>query len=222
MDKITRLRQAANEFAKRTESIQSVQEVALFGSLAKGDPYPKDIDLAVIVSSLDHIPALARAARKMSSLFHNWDVFLFDSRLNYMGRLCHRKECPGGAVECIGCGDIPFIKHIREFKFTPEDFYSSPFEILFNRQSKSRFIRQREQYGIEENRSFEEFEDVVLECWECGNSFIFTGGEQKYYTQHGFQPPKRCETCRTKKQMLESGLSDYDEIARFEILLARF
>ncbi|HEX9972690.1 MAG TPA: zinc-ribbon domain containing protein, partial [bacterium] len=189
MDKITRLRQAAIEFAQRAESIDSVLEIALFGSLAKGDPYPKDIDLAVIVSSLDHIPALARAARKMSSLFHNWDVFVFDSNLNYIGRLCHRKECPSGAVECIGCGDIPFIQHIRDFKFTPQDFYSSPFEILFNRQPESRFISQREKCGIEENRNFESFEDVMLECWECGNSFVFTGGEQKYYKQHGFHLP---------------------------------
>jgi predicted nucleotidyltransferase len=218
MDKITRLRKAAKEFAQQAEFIQSVQEVALFGSLAKGDPYPKDIDLAVIVSSLDHIPVLARAARKMGSLFHNWDVFVFNSRLNYVGRLCHRKECPCGAVECIGCGDIPFIKHIREFKFTPEDFYTSHFEILFNHQLKSRFISQREQYGIEEIRGFEKFEDVMLECWECGDSFILTGGKQKYYKQHRFQLPKRCESCRIKQQMLESGLYDYDEIARFEIL----
>lgn len=218
MEKITRLRQAANEFAGRAKAIQSVQEVALFGSLAKGDPYPKDIDLAIVVSSLDKIPTLAKAARKMSSLFHNWDVFVFDSRLNYIGRLCHRRECPSSSVDCIGCGDIPFIQHIRNFKFAPDDFYSSPFEILFNRQSESRFISQREKLGIEENRDFEQFEDIVLECWECGKSFVFTGGEQKYYQQHDFHPPKRCESCRMKKQMLDSGLYDYDEIEGLEIL----
>lgn len=218
MDKITRLRQAAREFVQRAESIQSVREIALFGSLARGDPHPKDIDLAVIVSSLDHLPGLARAARKMSSLFHNWDVFVFNSRLKYIGRLCHRKDCPSSSVECIGCGDIPFIQHIREFKFTPQDFYSSPFEILFNHQSESRFISQREKLGIEENRDFEQFADVMLECWDCGNSFIFNRGEQKYYQQHGFQPPNRCETCRIKKQMLDSGLYDNDEIEGFKIL----
>ncbi|MCI0493853.1 zinc-ribbon domain containing protein [candidate division KSB1 bacterium] len=198
MDKITRLHQAAIEFAHRAESIDSVSEIALCGSLAKGDPYPKDIDLAVILSSLNDIPALARAARKMSPLFHNWDVFVFDSRLNYVGRLCHRRECPGKSVDCIGCGDMPFIQHIRGFKFTPENFYSSPFETLFNRQAKSQFIRQREQHGITEDRGFEQFEDMVLECWDCGNSFLFTGGEQKYYQQHGFRLPKRCEDCRIK------------------------
>jgi len=215
MDKITRLRQAAIEFAQRAESIQSVLEIALFGSLAKGDPYPKDIDLAVIISSLDHLPALARAARKISSLFHNWDVFVFNSNLEYLGRICHCRECPSGSVQCIGCGDIPFIQHTRGFKFTPEDFYSSPCEILLNRQSESRFISQRAQCGIEENRAFEQFEDIVLECWDCGNTFVFTGGEQKYFKQHSFQPPRRCETCRIKRQMLESGLFDYDEIEGF-------
>jgi predicted nucleotidyltransferase len=217
MDKITRLRQAAIEFAQRAESIETVLEIALFGSLAKGDPYPKDIDLAVIVSSLDNISALARTARKMRSLFHNWDVFVFNSNLNYVGRLCHRKQCPSGSVECIGCGDIPFIQHIRGFKFTPQDFYSSPFEILFNRQPESRFISQREKCGIKENRDFEKFEDVTLECWEGGDSFVLTGGEQKYYKQRGFHLPKRCETCRIKKEMMDSGLYDDDEIEELEI-----
>lgn len=216
MDKITRLRQAASEFASRAQTINSVQEVALFGSLAKGDSYPKDIDLAVILSGLDNLPDLAKAARKISPLFHGWDVFVFDSRLNYVGRLCHSRQCPAGTAKCIGCGDIPYIQHKRGFKFTPEDFYSSPFETLFNRQSESQFIRQREECGIIEYRSFEQFEDIVLECWECGNSFVFAASEQKYYQQHGLRTPKHCEACRRKQHMLEAGLYDYDESARFE------
>lgn len=216
MDKISRLRQAATEFAQRAEGIESVQEVALFGSLTKGDPYPKDLDLAVILTKLDQIPTLARAARKMSSHFHNWDVFVFDSHLNYVGRLCHRRECPSGSVKCIGCGDIPFIQHIRGFKFTPENFYSSPFETLFNRHPFSQFIQQREQSGIEEDRSFEQFEDVILECMECGTLFTFSAGEQKFFKQHGLEQPKRCEPCRERKKMLDIGLYDYDEMARFE------
>lgn len=205
MDKITRLRQAAIEFAQRAESIETVLEIALCGSLAKGDPYPKDIDLAIIISSLDNISALARAARKMRSLYHNWDAFVFSSDLKYLGRLCHRKECPSDSVECIGCGATPYIKQIREFKFKPQTFYSSPFEVLFNREPESRLIKQREKLGIEENRDFEKFEDVMLKCWDCGNSFVFTGGEQKYYQQHGFSQPKRCEDCREKNQRLKMG-----------------
>lgn len=216
MDRISRLRQAAVEFAQRAEGIETVAEVALFGSLAKGDPYPKDLDLAVILTKLDQIPTLARAARKMSSLFHAWDVFVFDSHLNYVGRLCHRRECPSGSVKCIGCGDIPFIQHTRGFKFTPENFYSSPFETLFNRYPFSQFIQQREQFGIEEDRSFEQFEDVILECIECGNLFVFSAGQQKFFKQHRLQQPKRCETCRERKTLLDIGLFDYDETARFE------
>jgi hypothetical protein len=119
-------------------------------------------------------------------------------------------------VDCIGCGDIRQIQHIRGFKFIPENFYSSPFETLFYRQTESQLIRQREQYGIAENRSVESFEDIILECVECGNSFVFAGGEQKFFKRHRFQPPKRCESCRMRKQMLEVGLYDYGEIARFE------
>jgi Probable zinc-ribbon domain/RQC domain len=39
-------------------------------------------------------------------------------------------------------------------------------------------------------------EDLRLKCWECGERFMFTVGEQKFYKQKGFSLPKRCEDCR--------------------------
>ena len=38
--------------------------------------------------------------------------------------------------------------------------------------------------------------DLLVKCWECGERFIFTVGEQKFYQQKGFVYPKRCEDCR--------------------------
>lgn len=47
-----------------------------------------------------------------------------------------------------------------------------------------------------------EFEDKTLVCTDCGAEFIFTAGEQEFYSTRGFtNEPRRCKTCRdTRKQ----------------------
>ncbi|WP_188456245.1 RQC-minor-1 family DNA-binding protein [Virgibacillus oceani] len=42
-------------------------------------------------------------------------------------------------------------------------------------------------------------EDIILKCWECGNRFTFTIGEQQFYKSKGFVHPKRCKNCREKR-----------------------
>jgi hypothetical protein len=37
-------------------------------------------------------------------------------------------------------------------------------------------------------------------CIDCGNSFEFTDGEEKFYQEKGLVPPKRCSKCRLKKR----------------------
>ncbi len=107
---------------------------------------------------------------------------------------------------------------VEGFKFNNKDFYASPFETLFKRQPESLFVARREKLGIEENREFEKFEDIRLKCRECGDYFIFTGGEQKYYKQHGLSEPKRCEDCRIKRQRMEWGIYDPGENEESEYL----
>lgn len=41
-------------------------------------------------------------------------------------------------------------------------------------------------------------QDLLLKCWECGERFTFTVGEQQFYKQKGFVYPKKCEECREK------------------------
>lgn len=38
--------------------------------------------------------------------------------------------------------------------------------------------------------------DTELVCGACGGTFTFSASEQAYYQERGFQPPKRCRTCR--------------------------
>jgi CxxC-x17-CxxC domain-containing protein len=45
------------------------------------------------------------------------------------------------------------------------------------------------------------FQDKSLTCVDCGQSFVFTVGEQEFYAQKGFQnEPKRCKSCKTTKR----------------------
>jgi CxxC-x17-CxxC domain-containing protein len=47
----------------------------------------------------------------------------------------------------------------------------------------------------------EVFEDETLVCKECGNEFVFTAGEQKFYKEKGFlNKPKSCKACRDAKK----------------------
>jgi hypothetical protein len=49
------------------------------------------------------------------------------------------------------------------------------------------------------------FKDKQMVCIDCNKSFIWTGGEQRFYTNKGFTPPKRCLICRgNKKAMMAS------------------
>jgi len=44
-------------------------------------------------------------------------------------------------------------------------------------------------------------QDETLACKDCGQSFIFTQGEAKFYDEQGFaDKPKRCKPCRIAKK----------------------
>lgn len=42
--------------------------------------------------------------------------------------------------------------------------------------------------------------DEVIECVECGRTFIWSYGEQRFYKEHGLSPPKRCKACRSRRR----------------------
>ena len=51
-----------------------------------------------------------------------------------------------------------------------------------------------------------------IECLDCGEVFLFTGGEQKYYEEHKLSEPKRCPACRQKRKELFKALKKNGEI----------
>jgi hypothetical protein len=60
-------------------------------------------------------------------------------------------------------------------------------------------VKQRD-LEIEEALGGEEPQDLLLKCWECGDRFTFTVGEQRFFKQKGFQLPKRCKDCRNERR----------------------
>jgi DNA-directed RNA polymerase subunit RPC12/RpoP len=47
----------------------------------------------------------------------------------------------------------------------------------------------------------EELEDRLLHCIDCGQDFIFSVGEQRYYHSKSLSQPKRCPKCRRKRKL---------------------
>jgi len=49
------------------------------------------------------------------------------------------------------------------------------------------------------------YSDQMLDCVDCGRQFVFTAGEQEFYTQKGFQnKPNRCPDCRQARKAMRS------------------
>ena len=42
--------------------------------------------------------------------------------------------------------------------------------------------------------------NITIECNCCKKKFIFTEGEQKFYSQKKLVPPKRCKNCREQRK----------------------
>ena len=44
------------------------------------------------------------------------------------------------------------------------------------------------------------FEDMTLKCVDCGQDFVFTAGEQLFFSNKQFKnQPKRCKACKQKR-----------------------
>jgi hypothetical protein len=198
-----RLHEAAEEFAEKVEKYVSIVEVNLVGSLASEDPYPNDIDLALFVEDFNEFSSIAKSARQISSRYHGWEVFVFTTEQEYMGRICHHKKCPSKSFDCSTpkCGDIAHLKVDKDFRFDLHSFLISPYEVLFARGDKSLFEIWREHLNIRSTRMYEILKPAKKVCIECGRTFTFSVAEQKIYQKRGFSPPKRCERCRHLKNL---------------------
>ena len=50
------------------------------------------------------------------------------------------------------------------------------------------------------------YADRVLTCRDCGQSFVFTAGEQEFHASKGFEnDPSRCADCRASRKASRGG-----------------
>ncbi|WP_297157641.1 zinc-ribbon domain containing protein, partial [Thermogemmatispora sp.] len=49
--------------------------------------------------------------------------------------------------------------------------------------------------------SYEDYQDRVLTCRDCGQDFVFSAGEQAFFASKGLtNPPARCPDCRAARR----------------------
>jgi hypothetical protein len=53
------------------------------------------------------------------------------------------------------------------------------------------------------------FEDKEIECSDCHQEFTFTGGEQRFYEEREYTPPKRCKPCREQRKAQREARDNY-------------
>ncbi|MCK4825993.1 zinc-ribbon domain containing protein [bacterium] len=198
---LEKLRKMAAAFVLKIREFPSVDEVALAGSVASDDKYPRDCDIAVVISDFSNIDKIAKAARQMSSIFQSWDVFVFDPHRNYRGQICHRKDCPATSRDCYvpGCGEIPYIRLINGFVFDEREMFSRKIEVLWARKNSLLLKWQKDvlkTMGLKSPRKYEVYEDQTFRCEDCDAEFIWKGKEQKHFKEMGWLPPVRCPGCR--------------------------
>lgn len=209
INKNEKLRTAAGEFSGKASKLSTVLEIAIVGSVAGNDPYPNNLDLAVITRNLDEIKTIAKYARQISRHYPDWEVFVFSEKLAFLGFICFRKQCPGQSIDCAvpGCGEPPHRMVIPGFKYKEKTFFSSPIDILYTSYKASRFLWHKKELGITESREYPVLEDIELRCINCGETFIFSAQEQKIFQKRGFHPPKRCPDCIEQERI--EGLRDW-------------
>ncbi len=202
-------RTAACEFAEKIHGLTSPVEVAIVGSVAGGDQYPSDVDVTLVVNNLGELPSIAKYARQMSRICNDWEVFLFNENMAPLGRVCHRRECPGQSVDCkvVGCGSPPHLRVHAYFNYDEKIFFSSPIDVLWTSCETSLLLTRREKLGITKLKSYPRLEDIEIVCVDCGKAFLFSGSEQKWYDKRGLTHPKRCFDCINQER--KSGLREW-------------
>jgi len=56
-----------------------------------------------------------------------------------------------------------------------------------------------------------DYQDIIIECTDCGEEFVFSAGEQSFYAEKEFENPRRCTNCRrVRKEKRNNYESNYE------------
>jgi hypothetical protein len=98
---------AVFSFVRAARDCQGVLRIALVGSLTTAKAIPKDV--LVTIDGTINLAGLARAGRRLQgsaqTINLGADIFLADEGGQYLGRICHYREChPRVACRAQHCG----------------------------------------------------------------------------------------------------------------------
>lgn len=106
----------AFRFIDRIVAIPGLRRIAMVGSLISSKVDPKDVDILILIDDDADLTALATAARKLKGAAQTKnkgaDVFLVNPSGQYIGRICHWRECgPGIRASCDArtCGQRHYL-----------------------------------------------------------------------------------------------------------------
>jgi len=62
------------------------------------------------------------------------------------------------------------------------------------------------------------YENITLQCSDCGCEFEFTPEEQEFYNEKGFSTPKRCASCRSKNRQRKNERRGGGQQVRYDVV----
>lgn len=123
-------------FVVEARRVTGVERIALVGSLTTKKEYPKDADVLVTITRDIRFDRLARIGRRLKGrsqgINSGADVFLANSDGDYIGRVCHYKEC-FRRVACLArhCGAHPHLNDDLDFVMISAELIATPPILLF-------------------------------------------------------------------------------------------
>ena len=64
--------------------------------------------------------------------------------------------------------------------------------------------RRHQEWLAEKERRANTFEDRTLTCKKCGNEFVWSASEQRFFKERGFFRPSMCKDCKKKERVINN------------------
>lgn len=102
------------DFIRAARALPGIERITLIGSLATDKARPKDADVLVLIAEPINLASLAKLCRRFQGraqgINSTADVFLTNIEGQYIGRVCHYREChPRVLCRARHCGAQPHL-----------------------------------------------------------------------------------------------------------------
>jgi len=131
------LLELTREFVVAARRTPGVLRIAVLGSLLTAKPRPKDADVLVTIADGVSLGALGKLGRRLKGsaqgkLNSGADVFLANRSAQYIGRICHYRQChPRVLCHARHCGAVPHLADdLDVVNLSPELVIAPPLEVF--------------------------------------------------------------------------------------------